>query len=709
LKATDYKTSLNEAQYKAVTTIYGPVLVIAGAGSGKTRTLVYRVARLIEEGIDPGSILLLTFTRKAAQEMLRRAAELVGPQSSRVNGGTFHSFCYLQLRIYSSFLGYPPNFTVLDRRDTEDLLGILTERLEFKEANRFLKKTTLASILSKARNFSQDVTWILQRNYPHLQHLGPFLDAVFSAYQKHKVRYALMDYDDLLVNWRDLLAKNEKVREKVSQRYKFIMVDEYQDTNKVQADLIRLMAYVHENVMVVGDDAQSIYSFRGANLKNILEFPKLFPGTKVIKLEYNYRSTQPNLDCANAIIANATQNFTKRLVATKKGGERPILYEAIDENDQAAFVVSRIQDLLLKGVPLHEIAVLFRSSFHSFQLEGELNRRGIRYIKRGGLKFLEGAHIKDLLSLLRILVNPLDRLGVERAFTLIPGLGKKGAERIYAAMLRAKDPLEGVLEYRTRAKWERALKDLVRALVSLRDEEIGLKETMFRIIGLYEPYCKARFLDDYPKRLQELNELAAISGEFEEPGEFLTEIALDPPEEDDIDRGRALVLSTIHSAKGCEWGAVFVISLVEGRFPSPMAIDREDDIEEERRLFYVASTRAKDHLFYVYPRLINVSKGGVIKGRRSRFLEEIPEVLLRKWNGWGSCLYDAGSKPEVHQATDDRTDGVNGFKKGARVRHHVFGPGTIIDCLGSEKVRVAFDTMGEKVINIKVVGLSVIS
>ena len=698
----DFEAHLNPEQLEAVTLIEGPVLVIAGAGSGKTRTLVFRVANLIGQGVDPGSILLLTFTRKAAQEMLRRAGELVGEQSALVTGGTFHSFCYSQLRMYSHVLGYPSHFTVLDRGDMEDLLALLAKELGFAtEGQVFPKKGGLATICSKRMNCMKDTEWVLNRGYPQYVHLAPTLDALFEAYHEYKRRHALMDYDDLLINWKRTLELDSRIRDMISNRYQFIMVDEYQDTNQVQAELIRLMATTHDNVMAVGDDAQSIYSFRGANFKNIIEFPRMFPGTHIIKLERNYRTHQPNLDCTNAIIANAKEKFTKRLTAVKDGGEPPILYEAFDENDQAEFVSQRIRELLLMGKDPAEIAVLFRAGFHSFQLEGLLNRYGIGYVKRGGLKLLEGAHIKDVLSFLKIIMNPLDILALRRVFTLVPGLGEKGVQRIYEAMLRADDPLAAVLEFNTRARWGRPLKELVKHIMELRDQGSSLEELFESLSNLYEPILRSRYPDDYPRRLQELEELMVIAGNFEEIGEFLTEMALDPPDEEEAyGKQECVCLSTVHSAKGLEWDVVFVISLAEGRFPSPMALDRDEDLEEERRLFYVAATRAKDRLYLVYPRWIRVSHGGGRPGRPSRFLEEIPTGLIKKW--------DPVPEHMVKVRAPGGRLGVNGgvFSAGSRVRHALFGPGTVTRVLDRERIAVDFDDSGQKIINIGIARLS---
>jgi DNA helicase-2/ATP-dependent DNA helicase PcrA len=729
-RGIDFEAELNPEQLEAVMTLEGPVLVIAGAGSGKTRTLVYRVARLIDIGVEPTSIVLLTFTRKAAATMLSRASELVGPACGQVAGGTFHGFAHGMLRRYAGLLGFPSAFTVLDRSDVQGLLRLLAGRLDLTgSGRRFPGKAAVASIFSKVANCEGGISGVLEKGFPHLLSEKEGLERLFSAYSDYKREHALMDYDDLLLKWRDILVRFGHVREAMGARFRYIMVDEYQDTNATQADIVRLTATGHENVMVVGDDAQSIYSFRGANFKNILEFPRIFPGARLIKLEKNYRSTQPNLDCTNAIITHAREKFAKRLVAQRQGGGPPVLYRARDELDQARFVRGRIQGLVAEGIKPAEIAVLFRAGFHSFQLETELNAHGMGFVKRGGLRLTEVAHIKDLLFLLRLLVNPLDHLSWSRVLPLLEHLGPKSADKIFSRLIKSDDPLECLAAYETRARWRDAVRGLGRHLATLRDASLDLPEVLSELEAWYRPHLERLYPADYPKRLQELAHLRGIATLYPDAVSLLADLALDPPEQADA-QGKVpgrLVLSTVHSAKGLEWKVVFVISLSEGRFPSPASLRRTEDIEEERRLFYVAATRAKDRLFFCYPELISVSGTGMIPARPSRFLEEIPSNLMRletvglgTWDEFRQD--DAACGPERRNAgvfgprpegSRDRSPGTGndaqaGFRPGARVRHPVFGPGQVVETLGVEKVRVLFDVAGEKTMHLQYAKLSLI-
>ncbi len=378
----------------------GPLLVIAGAGSGKTRTLTYRVARLVEQGVPPGSILLLTFTRKASQEMLRRASTLLDQRCEKVAGGTFHSFANLTLRKYAQELGFESEFSILDRGDAEDLINLLRTRFRLNvAARRFPRKRTIANVYSKAVNKSVAIEDVIFEDYPQFAGDVPDLMRHYEAYRVYKRKHFFMDYDDLLVSLKELLEHHQDVRERLSETYRYIMVDEYQDTNKIQADIVRFLASTHNNVMVVGDDSQSIYAFRGANFGNIIDFPKVFPDTRIIKLEENYRSTQPILNLTNVIIDRAKEKYTKVLFTRKKDGVLPAAVIAGDENMQSKFVTQRILELREEGVALDDIAVLFRSGYHSFDLEIELNTRNIPFVKVGGFKFVETAHVKDGLKL----------------------------------------------------------------------------------------------------------------------------------------------------------------------------------------------------------------------------------------------------------------------------------------------------------------------
>ncbi|HJU29739.1 MAG TPA: UvrD-helicase domain-containing protein, partial [Candidatus Binataceae bacterium] len=403
-----YAEVLNAQQLAAVRHRDGPLLVVAGAGSGKTRTLIYRVARLIESGVPPGAILLLTFTRRAAQEMLRRVEQLVGDRGGQVSGGTFHSFANLTLRRFGSAIGLKPNYTILDRSDMEDVINLLRTRMGLaSKERRFPKKSAIAEAISMARNKNRELALELETDFAHLLDHQDQILTLAAQYDAYKRERALLDYDDLLFRLADLLGLNEIAR-RLSETYRYVMIDEYQDTNPIQAELARLLAAAHRNVMAVGDDAQSIYSFRGANFRNIMDFPSLFEGARIIKLEENYRSLQGILDVANEVISRASEKYAKALFTQRRGETRPMLVRAADEHMQSRFVAQRILELREEGVALNEIAVLFRSSFHSFDLELELQRRDLPFIKRGGFKFIETAHVKDVLAHLRVIANPTD-------------------------------------------------------------------------------------------------------------------------------------------------------------------------------------------------------------------------------------------------------------------------------------------------------------
>ena len=700
-------SQLNPEQKEAVEHLTGPLLVVAGAGSGKTRTLVYRVARLIQIGVEPSNILLLTFTRKAAFNMLNRAAQLVGPVSHEVQGGTFHGFSHRMLRKYAPLIGYNNDFTILDVSDVQSLISIILKDLGIKRSDSRLPKTTsIINIFGKCSSHSKALDEILDEYYPHLLPLLPTLIEIYNAYKDYKKRHGLVDYDDLLELFRTLLITHEDICKSLSEHFRFIMVDEYQDTNLIQAQLIRLLAKSHDNVMVVGDDAQSIYSFRGANFKNILEFPKLFPGTKIIKLERNYRTTQPNLDCTNAIIAHAKEKFTKHLRAVREGGDKPYLYKAIDEKDQAQFVASQIEEYIKDGVPACEIAVLFRAAYYSFQLETELNIRGIKFVKRGGLRLTESAHIKDILSILRILFNPQDVLSWNRALQLIPSIGPKTIEKIMAEVLIAQDPFDVLLKLNTRAKWKDKVSEFAELLKKCKDQNNNISKMLSLILKWYQPYLETLYVEDYPRRKLEIDQLIALSSTYEDGNQFLADISLEQPEIDSLDAEDKVCLSTIHSAKGLEWKIVFIISLAEGRLPS-LAASSDEELEEERRLFYVAATRAKDTLYFCYPQLISV--GSYMQpSSMSRFLKEIPSPLLKIWS---RSAQKAHTIKEQHHYTNKPAPNFLGVKEtkfpvGCRVRHSVFGPGCVIETIGSKKVKVLFDSVGERTLHLEFAKLS---
>jgi DNA helicase-2/ATP-dependent DNA helicase PcrA len=629
-----YADELNPQQLAAATTLDGPVLVIAGAGSGKTRTLVYRVARLVESGVPAGTILLLTFTRKAAQEMLRRATGLVGGDCAQVAGGTFHSFAHLTLRRYGQGVGLSRDFTILDRGDSEDVINLLRGELGLdRKEKRFPRKQAVASLFSMAVNCQLPLVELVADAYPHLEeHLDALL-ALQTHYVEFKASRQLVDYDDLLVKLHAALA-DDALADRLGQRYRYVMVDEYQDTNRLQAEIVRRLAHAHDNVMVVGDDAQSIYAFRGAEVRNILEFPRLFPGTRVITLDQNYRSTQPVLDLANAIINRAPQQYTKNLFTTRGAGERPALIQARDEPEQSHFVAQRILELREEGVPLSEIAVLFRSSFHSFDLEIALSRRDIPFVKRGGFRFVEAAHVKDVLAHLRVVANPDDTVSWHRILLLLEGVGPKSSQEMLSRIRGNARPWEVLAAAPGRGKSAAEVQRLagVLAEVATADrpgEQIG------RILAYYGPVLRRTHPEDYPKRERDLEQFATIAERYRSTTSLLADMALEPPTDSvagvlagDGDDEGVVTLSTVHSAKGLEWHTVFVLWVADGRFPSVYGAKDDADIEEERRLMYVAVTRAKDLLYLTYP-LEAYDRGlGLVMSKTSRFLEDIDEDVL---------------------------------------------------------------------------------
>ncbi|MFA5286664.1 MAG: ATP-dependent helicase [Candidatus Omnitrophota bacterium] len=624
----DYKKELNPAQLVAVESIEGAYLVIAGAGSGKTRVLVHRVAYLVEKGVRPDEILLLTFTRRASEEMLKRAALLLDERCARVSGGTFHSFANAILRKYASLLGLSNNFTILDSPDAQDTVNLVRTQLGFnKGEKRFPRKKAILEVISKSINKSQKLDDVLYDEYPQFMEFSEDIKKIRDAYQKYKRDKSLLDYDDLLVYLKDLLTNYQEVRLVLAKKYKYIMVDEYQDTNNLQAYIACLLASENKNIMVVGDDAQSIYSFRGANFKNIMGFPKIFKGAKIITLEENYRSTQPILDLTNKVIGRAKESFKKNLYSRKKGDKQPVFIDAADENAQSKYIADKILQLRGEGLELKDMAILFRSGWHSNDLEIELASRNIPFVKYGGQKFVEAAHIKDIISYLRIVYNLSDQVSWFRALLLIPGIGPKGAERIIS-LISDKENLSKELSLH---KHEEVAK-----LFKLISKFSAIPSDPARVIAAfleyYQPLLKNKY-DDFHKRLNDLDSLLRIAERYKSLEEFLTDMALEPPERGIIEAGlkdkddAPLILSTIHSAKGLEWHTVFIIYLAEGHLPSYLSLQDEDAIEEERRLFYVASTRAKENLFLLKPHIDRSPRsfmdgGGSVFTQVSRFLDE---------------------------------------------------------------------------------------
>ncbi|MDD5129986.1 MAG: ATP-dependent helicase [Candidatus Omnitrophica bacterium] len=626
MKKINYQQELNSAQLKAVESITGPHLVIAGAGSGKTRVLVHRVAYLVEQGITPENILLLTFTRRSAEEMLRRASLLLDERCKHVSGGTFHSFANMILRKYAKLLGISNNFTILDQADSEDAINLIRTQLNFhKTEKRFPRKHAILEVISKSVNKSEEISGVLMDEYPQFIEFVEEIKKIRDEYIKYKYQKSLLDYDDLLVFLKNLLTKHEDVRASLSAKYQYIMVDEYQDTNKLQAHIACLLAADHANIMVVGDDAQSIYSFRGANFKNIIDFPKIFKGTRIITLEENYRSTQPILNLTNAVIAQAKEKFEKNLYTRKQGGNTPVFVDCPDENAQSVFVAEKILELREEGVALKDVAVLFRSGWHSNDLEVELASRNIPFTKYGGQKFVEAAHIKDIVSYLRIAYNRHDQVSWLRVLLLIPRIGPKSAAKIIEAILD-QSKLEEL--------WQKndELKKLFELLKEVDLECDSPASVIESFLGYYQPLLKIKY-DDFNKRLNDLDSLLRIAQRYKTTEQFLVDMALEPPERMLVEPARQdkddapLTLSTIHSAKGLEWHTVFLIYVAEGHLPSYLSLETDEQIEEERRLFYVAATRAKVNLFLLKPHLDRSPRsfmdgGGSVFTQVSRFLEQ---------------------------------------------------------------------------------------
>jgi DNA helicase II / ATP-dependent DNA helicase PcrA len=647
----DYARELNEQQHAAVTALPGPALVIAGAGSGKTRTLTYRVAYLIEQGIPADRILLLTFTNKAAREMMRRVVDLLGTELSDLWGGTFHSIGVRVLRRHAELIGYRNDFTILDREDSSDLLKacIADANIDVK-ATRFPKADVVSDVISMAINTHRTIPEVLAQEYDYFSQLAPQIADVANRYRQRKQAANVMDFDDLLALWLKLIQDHEDVRERYQRRFQFILVDEYQDTNKLQSDLIDLLAAKHKNVMVVGDDSQSIYSWRGANFRNIIEFPKRYPGAKVYKIEVNYRSTPEILAVANAAIAPNINQFSKQLTAAKRSGIRPILVTCGDANQQAAFVAQRVLELREEGRNLNEMAVLYRSHFHALELQLELTRRNIPFSITSGIRFFEQAHIKDVAAYLKLVTNPNDELSFKRIVQMLPGIGGKGADKLWKAFVEkiqapkpnVQSPLAASVQGCAAIapkKSERAWAQFAITLSQLEAEPVRSQPwEMIRIVveADYEDHLKETYAN-YRNRLEDLEQLASFARTFKSTEEFLTQLSLLTNIEAEEDRvttndDEQLRLSTIHQAKGLEFDVVFTIMLCDGLFPSARSIESIEGEEEERRLFYVAITRARDELYLSYP-LIRATQGygGDAMQQPSRFLKEIPRELIDEW------------------------------------------------------------------------------
>ena len=638
-----YEEALNPSQLDAVTCTEGPLLVIAGAGSGKTRTLTYRVAYLVEKDISPASILLLTFTRKASQEMLRRATRLLDARCEKIAGGTFHSFANAMLRKYASQMGLDPAFGILDRTDAENLIGMLRKEMHPATKHRsFPRRKTLADIFSRAVNKGLAIEGIIDQDYPHFASHLAVITRIHNDFQVRKQDHHFLDYDDLLIYLRRLLSDYADIRNRISSMYQYIMVDEYQDTNTIQAEILYFLTDVIKNIMVVGDDSQSIYSFRGANFANILEFPKRYPDVRIYKLETNYRSVPEILNLANASIVNNQHQFQKTLRAIRESGMQPILVPFNDVMQQASFIAQRILELRDEEKSLNEMAVLYRAHYHSMELQMELTRRGIPFEVRSGLRFFEQAHIKDITSYLKVIVNPFEELAWKRITKLLPKIGNVTAHKIWNTLSSSAAPLKSMssenivnlIPKPSKNHWEK----LTTSLNHLSTQDL-LKEPaeMIRIIlkEEYEEHLKSKY-PDHESRMEDINQLMHFSQQYASTESFLSELALlsNVAAEDVVGGGyedEKVKLSSIHQAKGLEWDIVFIIWLVEGRFPSMRSLNSPAGEEEERRLFYVAATRARDELYLGYPLwdYSNYNPSTLLKP--SRFIQEIPSTSYTKW------------------------------------------------------------------------------
>jgi DNA helicase-2/ATP-dependent DNA helicase PcrA len=624
----DYSSHLNPEQLEAVTSGDGAALVIAGAGSGKTRVVTYRVAYLIERGVDPSRIMLLTFTNKASKEMLHRVELLIKGESRRVWGGTFHSIGNMILRKYGSAIGLNPGFTILDREDSRDLLESCVAELKLRKDKMFPKGNVLVNVISYAVGTERSVTEEIEEGYSHLLDYSDEIEDIKRRYDAKKREMNLVDFDDLLFLWKKILVDMPEIRNKLSERFLHVLVDEYQDTNRIQSEIVDLMTSVHNNVMVVGDDSQAIYSFRGACFDNIIEFPDRYHNAQIFKLTTNYRSTDEILGLANESIALNSRQFPKTLNSLNRKGALPALIPLKNTGQQAEFISQRILDLIDEGVPMEEIAVLYRSHYQSMDLQG--------------LRFFEQAHIKDIVSYLRAILNPMDEISWTRILKLTPGIGGVTARKIWDAVKSSEHPIESVMS-------EGILRVIPKRGIEnwsvFRDNMIGLdeegvqnrpSETIRQIlVNGYDAYLQKTY-ENYEERKEDIEQLSNYSNNFRSTTDFLSDLALlTSVQSEDIieagEEGEAIVLSTVHRAKGLEWSRVFIVGLTDGSFPSAKSMGDLESEEEERRVFYVALTRAKDELYLCYPIMDSRWYDGSVIKRPSPFIQELPDYTYEKW------------------------------------------------------------------------------
>ncbi|MEI8120517.1 MAG: ATP-dependent helicase [bacterium] len=605
----EWLSDLNPQQRQAVIHGAGPLLVVAGAGSGKTKTLAYRVAYLISQGVNPDRILLMTFTRRAAEEMLKRAAAAStqnAHMTGRVWGGTFHAIANRILRTYSRQSGLPDDFTVMDEADSGDLLNVVRHELNLgRNDKRFPRKGTCLGIYSRCVNGCEILESVLTKHYPWCLEYKEQLKTLFTNYVIRKQQRGVLDYDDLLLYWLQLLS-SESMAQEIGGRFDHVLVDEYQDTNTVQADILKGLRRFNPNITVVGDDAQSIYSFRAANVRNILDFPKQFPGATVITLEQNYRSVEPILETTNRLISQSHDRFTKNLWSARKEGGCPKIVTCRDESAQDKYVVDRILEHYEAGIPLHKQAVLFRSGHLSDSLEIELTRRNIAYHKYGGLRFLEAAHVKDLISILRVVENPSDEIAWFRVLQMIDGIGPATAGKVIAHISQAHDP-RALKTFTPPAAARAGWKELGQLMDDLVAAEAHTPSAHVQRIRLFYDDIMANRYENAKARYRDLDHIEQVASRYKSRRQLLTDLILDPPNStSDIAANPLkdedwLVLSTIHSAKGCEWDVVYVIHASDGCLPSDMATGNDKEIEEELRLAYVAMTRARNYLYITWP------------------------------------------------------------------------------------------------------------
>jgi len=646
----DYESELNAQQLAAVTATPGPALVLAGAGAGKTRTLTYRVAYLLEQGIPIDRILLLTFTNKAAKEMMERVQDLIGGDTSGLWGGTFHSVGHRILRSNAESIGYPKTFTIMDREDAKDLMSLAINDAGIDSKTvRFPKPDLLCDIRSMSINTGLDLEKVMNDRYFYFESLSEDIAKVHAAYSKRKQSNGVMDFDDLLNQWLRLLKESAEAREYFQSKFQFILVDEYQDTNHVQCELIDLLGDRHHNIMAVGDDSQSIYSWRGANFRNVLEFPERHKDTQVFKIETNYRSTPEILNCANAVIAGNTNQFEKKLTPVRKNGMKPALVSCNDANQQAEFIAQRALELRDEGIDLENMVILYRSHFHALELQLEFTRRNIPFTITSGIRFFEQAHIKDVAAYLKLISNHQDEIAFKRIVLMLPGIGSKSAEKLWKSfnakindaitnqpsIAKAIRDTAGLAPKKSVLGWEQ----FAETLSQLEEEKNKGPGHLIRLVVAagYEDYLQNKF-PNYYSRLEDLEQVAGFADQYETPEEFLSELALLSNLDTESQRNKQsdpeqIRLSTIHQAKGLEFEVVFVMMLCDGLFPSNRSIESPEGEEEERRLFYVAVTRAKTELYLSYPlmRFMHGS-GGETFQQPSRFLNEIGDDLVEEWN-----------------------------------------------------------------------------